>query len=309
MITIEIPERNKTLYLPENLAECDSSQYIDMAELIHRYNNKEILLNTFKIQAIYKLLNLQPTETKNQEHEEDKLSNIYMLTDAIDLFFEPVPDSDNVQIKLYHTNNHIPVLKPLWRTYYGPTDQFRNVKFGEYSDAINLYLEYEKTRDENLLYLILAIFYRKKKAFHFIKKLLSNYDGDVRKAYNESTVDQRAETLKILPIGFAYGFYLYLASFHKYITSAKIMLNGQEIDFSKLFEEPTEKVASSSLPGLGLKSIEYKIAESGVFGDSKQVRQTNMWEIYIRLYDITKAHEDERARMKEAEAKAKSKTQ
>ena len=305
MITINIPERNKTLYLPENLEECDTRQYIEMCALIYRYNKKEIDLETFKVQAIYQLLNLEPTETENKEHEEDKLSNIYMLTDAIDLFFEPDPESDNVQIKLYHTNNHIPKLKPLWRTYYGPTDQFRNVKIGEYSDAINLYLEYEQTRDENLLYLILAIFYRQKK--QIFKK--ASDDGDIREKYNEATVDERAKTLKILPIGYAYGFYLFLASFHKYITSAKIRLNGQEIDFSKLFEEPNEKVASSSLPGLGLKSIEYKIAESGVFGNAKKVRQTNMWEIYIRIYDITKAHEDERARMKEAEAKAKSKTQ
>ena len=31
---LEIPEKNLTLYLPENLGECDAKQYAEMAKLI-----------------------------------------------------------------------------------------------------------------------------------------------------------------------------------------------------------------------------------------------------------------------------------
>lgn len=305
MITIEIPERNHTLYLPEYLEECDASQYIDMSDLIHRYNSQKITYDDFKVQAIYKLLNLIPKDS-NEKATQEKLSNIYMLTDAVDNYFT-LKEGGEKSIKLTHTHNHLPKIKPLWRSYYGPTDFFKNIKFGEYSDAINLYLEYNQTKDESLLYTIMAIFYRKKQPFHFIKKHLKGYDGDVRESYNEISVDQRAKVLKVLPVGYAYGFYLFLASFHQYITQAKISINGETIDFSRLFDEPTEKTAKSDMPGLGLKSIEYKIAETGVFGDDQKVRNTSMWEIYIRLYDITKNYEDEKARIHQAKEEAKSK--
>jgi hypothetical protein len=74
-----------------------------------------------------------------------------------------------------------------------------------------------------------------------------------------------------------------------------------------LFQESKEKQVESKLPGLGLKSIEYQISESGVFGSNKEVRNTSLWEILIRLYDITKRDKDEKARQKAAEAEAKQK--
>lgn len=310
MITLEIPHTGTTLYLPEDLSECDPRQYADVCELIYRFNSGQIIYNTFKIQAVYKLLNLIPGKTElNEEEDLHKNANISQLADFIDGFFEPHPDNpQKTVIKQNYIHNHIPKIKPLWRTYYGPSDQFRNVSFGEYTDAVNLFSEYEKTKDDECLYLLMAIFYRKKRKFHRLRNLFK-YKADVREAYNEDTIEARAKIFKNQPIGLVYGFYLFMASFHKYLTNCVLQLNGKEINIGLLFQESSEKVTTSNMPGLGLKSIEYQISETNVFGTNKEVRETNLWEILIRLYDITKRDADEKARQKEAERKAKSKNQ
>lgn len=308
MITLEIPQTKSTLYLPEDLSECDSQQYEDLCELIFRFNSHKILFDTFKIQAIYKLLNLTPSKNKLSEEEDlNKNANIYQLSNLIDSFFEVNEKGEltNV-IKQNYINNHIPKIKPLWRTYYGPTDGFRNVSFGEYTDAINLLVDYEKNKDEESLRLLMAILYRKKRPFHAIRNLFK-YKSDKREAYNEDTVEMRAKTFSYLPIGQLYGFYLLVASFHKYLTNCVLYLNGTEINIGLLFQESSEKQVTSNLPGLGLKSIEYQISESAVFGNNKEVRETNLYEILIRLYDITKRDKDEKARQEAAERKAKTK--
>ena len=307
MITLDIPHTNKTFYLPEDLSECSNEQYPEVCELIYRFNTGKINYQTFRTQTLYKLLNLEPSLNLTPEQEEAKNANIAMLSVAIDGFFEENPTEGNHPIiKQEYTNNHIPYTQPLWVKYYGPTDNFKNISFGEYSDAINLYLEYENTKDEELLRLIMAIFYRKKRKFHSLKNL-SKHKQDVREAYNEDTIEHRAKIFKGVPMGQLYGFYLLLASFHKYLTNCTLHLNGKEINIGVLFQEPTEKQVESDLPGIGLKSIEYQISESGVFGNSQQVRKINLWEIFIRLYDITKRDQDERARQKAAEAEAKRK--
>ncbi|MFB9055079.1 hypothetical protein ACFFVB_18505 [Formosa undariae] len=310
MITLDIPERNLNMYLPECLAECDSEQYINMCNLIAKYNAHKIDLEAFKIKAVYKLLNLKPTKNITEAHEEEKNANIYALSQLIESYFETIEEdgAKEKRIKLNFIHNPIPTIAPLWCTFYGPSDAFKNVTEGEYSDALNFFMEFNKTKEPELLYFLMAVFYRKKRAFHWLKKRLPNYNGDVRERYNEHKIEDRVKEIKLLPDGYAYGFYLLFASFHEYLTNSEITLNGEQIRIGMLFDEPTEKQISSGMPGIGLKSIEYQISESGVFGSNTEVRETNLWEILIRLYDITKTHQDEKARAKAAEAKSKSKT-
>ncbi len=310
MITLDIPQANRTLYLPEDLSECDSDQYKEVCELIYQYNTGEIIYNTFRVQAFSKLLYIIPGKNQLTETEDlEKNSNISQHSELIDSFFEtPEKESDSKVIKQNYTNNHIPFVYPLWHKYFGPSDQFNNITFGEYTDAINLYIEYETTKDEEYLRLLMAIFYRKKRKFHWLRNWLFKYTADVRESYNEATIEARANTFKELTNGELYGFYLFLASFHKYLTNCELNLNGNPINIGMLFQESETKEVSSDLPGLGLKSIEYQLSESGVFGSNKEVRATNLWEILIRLYDITKRDKDEAARQEAAERKAKSKT-
>ncbi|MFV8268469.1 hypothetical protein ACNQGP_00855 [Flavobacterium sp. GT2N3] len=294
MHTIELPDAKIKRYIPSDLSECDQQQYIDMCELIFHFQNDAINYDEFRTHAVYKLMNMIPKtikELENQTEEQkaiqaEKFANIYMISELIDEFFDT--DDNGVKIiKQYYTNNPVPSFKPLMITYYGPADQFRDMTFGEYRDGLRLFHDFHATGDMHILTLLTALFYRPKKSFHCIKKRLASYDGNIRERYNSNTLDERAKGLKTVPIGFIYGFYLLFASFQKYLIDAKILWGGQEIDFSILFESSkTEESSNNDVPGIGMDSIAFSMAESGTFGNIKEVDNTNFWEIMVRMYDL-----------------------
>ena len=64
MRCIEIPELNKKLYIPHDLSECDKIQYMDMCELIFRFQAGELSYFDLRAQAVYKLLNMVQSKKK-----------------------------------------------------------------------------------------------------------------------------------------------------------------------------------------------------------------------------------------------------
>ena len=287
MHCIEFPDAKLKRYIPCDLSECDQPQYIDMCELIFDYQNGSISYDEFRTHAVYKLLNMKRKKSKNEFEDEQKFCNVYMISELIDSFFEENKEGEKT-IKQYYIHNPVPSFKPVWRTYYGPSDSFMNMTFGEYRDALRLFLDFHATGEANLLYLLSSIFYRPKKTFHFIRKRLVSYDGDIREPYKSHSLEKRADAFKSAPIGFIYGFFLLFASFQKYISSAKIMWGGQEIDFSILFDASNvnKEPSPNQVPGIGMDSIAFSMAESGAFGSMKEVDNTNFWQIMIRMYDL-----------------------
>jgi hypothetical protein len=285
MHTIEIPETKLKRYIPSDLSECDAQQYMDMCELIFHYQNDAISYDELRTHAAYKLMKMKPSKVVDQD--EEKFSNIYLISELIDDFFD-IDEKGLKVIKQYYIHNPVPSFKPLWKTYYGPSDSFMNMTFGEYTDALRLFHDFHATGDMEILKLLTALFYRPKKSFLFIKKRLVNYNGDIREPYNSHSLEARAKVLQHAPIGFVYGFYLLFASFQKYLIDAKIMWSGKEIDFSILFESsrPDEEPSSTETPGIGMDSIAFSIAESGAFGTIDEVRKADFWQIIVRMYDL-----------------------
>lgn len=286
MHTIEIPEAKIKRLFPSDLSECDKYQYIDMCGLIFDYQNGKITYNDLRVHAVYRLLDMKHRKAPFQEGEDEKHSNIYMLSELVDDFFEENENGQKI-IKQYYIHNPVPSFRPAWKTYYGPADSFINMTWGEYREALRLFNDFHATGEMEILYLLAAIFYRPKKSFHFIKKRMSNYDGDIREAYNGNILEKRAKALRYAPIGFIYGVYLLFASFQKHIVTAEIMWGGRELDLSILFDAPAEEATpSTSLPGIGMDSIAFAMAESGTFGNLTQVDKTNFWQIIVRMYEL-----------------------
>ena len=307
MRIIEIPDTKTKKYIPSDLSECDSQQYIDMCELILKYQNKDISYDELKVHAVYRLLNMVHSKNGKNNSEElamQKNCNIAMLADLIDAFFEEDENGRKV-IKQYYIHNPVPKFSPSFSTYYGPADSFMNMTFGEYSDGLRMFHDFPAIGDYNIIVTLAAIFYRPKKYFHFLKKRLPNYNGDIREPYNSQNLEARAKKLQLAPIGFTYGFYLLFASFLKYMTTAKIIWGGQEIDFSILYqnEEDSSEYLQNHIPGIGMDSIAFSMAESGAFGTLEDVRNTNFWQIMIRMYDSRRTYLEQKKTEKNASNK------
>lgn len=283
MNSIEIPELKIKRYIPSNLAECTSQQYIDMCELMLQLQSNIISFDDLKIQAVYKLLNMK---AKNQNKiDEDKITNVLLLGELVESFFE-TNEHDQKTIIQNYIHNPVPYYKPIYTTYYGPADQFTNITFGEYLDALRLFHQFNATGQIQNLYLLTAILYRKKKILHFIKKHLQSYDGDIRQKYNHNFVEKRAKIFSKFPIGFSYGTYLLFASFQKFISSAQVPWAGRTLDLSILFQtEQADNMDTIENDDIGMDAVMFTMAESGVFGSPTELKQTSLWLILVRLYD------------------------
>lgn len=291
MRLIEIPAIKFKKYVPEQLSECDFLQYIEISALIFKYQIGEITYEQFRILAFYKLLEMKPVNSEKIDLE--KQSNLYQFSQFIDLFFEENEAKENEAkkkvIKQYYIDNKIPSIRAGIFKHYGPSNEFNNVTFGEYIDGLEAFIDFNQTGEMIYLYRLLAIFYRKPKL------IKSSYD--IRRTYDANDVEKRTELFKHQYIGIVYGFYLYFASFQKYLTSVKIFVEGNEIDLSILYEQNSDDY-KSDIPGIGMKGVLFSMAESGVFGDQTETRNTSLWLVMIKMYDIVKRNADEKAAQK-----------
>lgn len=302
MITLEIPETNKRFYIPSDLSECDTRQYNELSMLIYQLQSGEINYEIFRVRAVYALLNMQPKESDSEAQELSKMANIYRISEFVDDFFEEGENNTKI-LKQYYVHNPIPRVRPLFRTYYGPSDDFANMEFGEYIDALHYFSEYHETGDVQFLYPLMAVLYRPSIFCYGVAKYFPNHNGDRRRVYNSNDLDARAKKFKGLYFGQVYGFFLLFASFQKYLCSAKIYWQGRELDLSILFNGNSESV-ESSVPGIGIKSTLYTLAESGVFGSIKELKRENFWEVILRMYDITKRDLDYKAQQESQKPKS-----
>lgn len=286
MHTVEIPEINKKINVPADLAECNAAQYINTCNLLYKMSSGEIDYETFKVQAIYFLMNMKLSKNQEEDNADVKFANLHLLSNLVDSFFEQ-DEEENQVIKQYYIHNPIEVVKANFTDYYGPSNEFNNVSFGEYVDALSFFYDYIETKNTNYLHLLFATFYREKNNTIFTSK---NFTKDKRVIYNPERVELLAEKFQHQNMGVVYGFFLLFTSFQKYLTNAKIYVQGKEIDLALLYLDfPTDKkTPESNLPGIGMKSLLYTIAESGIFGPLAEVRKASLWEILIRMYDIRK---------------------
>lgn len=267
-------------YFPENLSECDTRQYIEMCELIFRYQSNDIGFEEFKVHAVYKLLKMKPKHSPFGIDDDLKFSNIAFLAEFIPNFFDQI-DGQQV-IKQDYVNNPVPSIKIVTTRYFGPEDGFRDLTFGEYIDALRIFHDFHATGDKYLLYLIAAILYREKP---FFKRMVS----PIRQTYNADSLDSRAEKFKYAPFGFIYGVFLFFASFQKYLVGSSVLWGGQELDLSILFDaEKKEDSSNGNFPGIGMDSVAFTLAESGTFGTLDQVRSANFWVVIVRMYELRK---------------------
>ncbi len=294
MILLEIPETKRKIYLPENLAECDSNQYADASLLMFQFQQGKMSYEDFRIEMLYRLLNLKKGKSKlGVDQKEEMNSTIYMLSQRIDSFFEKDAD-DKMIIKQYYIKNHTPTIRDAFKKWYGPADEFNDITFGQYVDALNIYSLLEQKPNADLLYRLMAIFYHQK-----------------GRVYDPKKVEANATHFRYVHFGRVYGFFLLFASFQKYLFSAKVYYQGNELDLSILFEKDKEEekekeTVESKIPGIGMLSIAHQLAESQVYGPIQEVRKTDFWEIILRLYDIRKRDLDHQADRKRQDELAKA---
>lgn len=289
MHSIEIAEIGKRYWLPENLGECDRRQYLDISKLVLMYQMAEISLEEFRVLGLYALLNMVPEQSALENIQDEKWENIYILSELLNSFFT-IDEDGRMHLIQDYIHNPVKSVKYKLRTLYGPKDAFSDITYGQLEDGVGELQNFLKSGEIQSLVKLFAIFYK--------------FKGE---KYHQINLEQRVNFFDHLDIRYVYGFYLLFVSFFNFLTKeCVIAVDGKELDLTILFKSAENTETDTTQPeGLGMRSTSFQLAESGVFGTLKELREMDAMTVLIRMYDLViRAQREERERQ-EAEDKAK----
>lgn len=244
--------------LPSTWNELSRKQLIYVSRLF----NGKLNLFDFRVKALREFLSIKRQAFKRIDPED-----AHFLCETLDFLTKEVS----------LTRNIIPVIRTGLRKYYGTSDAMTNCTFGEFTLASSFLDEYQKTGSEDHLDQLIAILYRPKKMFWFIRKHLTDHQ-DPRVNFMNRSLKKRAcrmakidHCIKHSVLLFFTGILNSLTGLYPYVYRQKDETDNQENGWASLIisladgktdDKSLETVMNSNLYnvfiGLNKKAKEYQ---------------------------------------------------
>lgn len=286
MHTLEIPEIKFKAKFASCIDELTSSQFVYFCKLIAWFQVNQINESDFKLLMLVKLLKIRFNPAVYKKHPLSLLEscNLFQLQETLNSFFT------DKTLNLSFSRNLLPSLRVSFfkRKLHGPLPYLTNCSFFEYIEAQRHFIAFSKTEDYAELDKLIACLYRPAKYFHFIRKYLPNYDGDIRQKFNDNQVERRAKQIAKLPPEMRFGVYLFFKNCEENFQTGEMEINQNVISFRELFKKSDETDKTLNLGWVGLL---YSLAESCVFGNIKETANQNVYDVLLRVYQVIKDNE------------------
>ena len=203
-------------------------------------------------------------------HHTDDMNLVERLAGTLDWMWLVDDEEGCISLRFDSTRN----LLPRWEGLRGPASHGADLTFGEFrcaTAAMNLYTQDHQPGD---LLALVATLYRKPwkygKRDKFVQDELPRYMNDA----------------KNMPPWLQWGVYAWLAYFCDYLLRGDFVIDGQTVTFAPLFgRRDKDAPRPSSGQDLGLNSILYTVAESGVFGTADDTDRTPLLRVLLKLLD------------------------
>ncbi|NCA76933.1 MAG: hypothetical protein EOM90_11400 [Alphaproteobacteria bacterium] len=170
MNEVQIDDQHRSL--PSIWNELSRKQLIYVSRLF----NGKLNLFEFRVKVLQEFLSVKRKTFRRIEPED-----AYFLSETLDFLTKEV----NL------TRNVIPVIRTGLRKYYGPSDAMSNCTFGEFTLTSSVLDEYHKSGCEDHLDQLVAILYRPKKVFWFIRRHFTDHQ-DPRVRFMNRSLKRRA---------------------------------------------------------------------------------------------------------------------
>jgi hypothetical protein len=181
----------KSYFMPSEWNELTKKQVL----FISRLFQGQLTMVDFKLRALFDFLSVKPKVIK-RIHPEDA----YFLCESLDFLFKEVS----------LTKNLLPVLRTGRRKFLGPSDAMMNCTFGEFTMASSLLDSFLKTKEQKYLDEMVAVFYRPRKWFWFIRKDYSD-NQDPRKKFVNRSLKRRCQIIASLKYEVKYSIFLFFS--------------------------------------------------------------------------------------------------
>lgn len=158
----------------------------------------------------------------------------------------------------------------------GPVSYGGDISFGEFRYLLMLYNALAENDDVYALDRMAGVLYRtvdKKTGRHVLFNANTNY----------------GELGKRLPEWLKYYAYLWFTAFVRYLMAGDFIIDGNTVNFAKIFAGEKETPSDNFI---GMNSILFSVAESHVFGAAKEVDETQLFRILMKLVDDSNKAEE-----------------
>lgn len=178
-------------------------------------------------------------------------------------------------------------LLPKWRRFRGPKSHGADMSFGEFRHALTYCNAYTKEHQPQMLTALCGVLYRKTGD----SKL-----GQYREPFNANLVSLYANRVYAMPDYLKWGVYAWFSYFCRFLTEGTFIIDGNEVCFAPIFGRA--KGEGNADHSLGLNSILFSVAESGVFGSVKETDDAPLLRVLLKLLDDHNKAEALRKEMK-----------
>ncbi len=166
-------------------------------------------------------------------------------------------------------------LLPCWQDLHGPASHGADLTFGEFRAATTAMMEYEHRKEDVSLLALTAILYR---------PAFKQNGCTFREPYQEKYLPHYMKLASEMPKPVQWGVYAWFSSFCRYLYTGVFIIDGLEISFAPLFEKSgKQETDSTASQNLGLSSILYSVAESGIFGTVNDTESTTLLRVMMKL--------------------------
>ena len=201
----------------------------------------------------------------------DAMLLVAMVADTLEWMWLVDDEAGCISLRFDTTRNLLPEYKGL----RGPQSHGGDLTFGEFraaTAAMNLYTEDHLPSD---LLALVAVLYRfpdpaTGKRAPFDPDDLPTLMRDVQ---------------RVMPDWLQWGVYAWFARFCEYLLTGEFIIDGQTVTFAPVFGRRDKDGERPSGQDLGLNSILYTVAESGVFGTATETDRTPLLRVLLKLLD------------------------
>lgn len=286
MTTIEIFERGITRTIPSSWEEMTDKQVCFVIKTHDECIRKRLSPLAFSVRVLYHLLGIRYDwrnmlwEVMHPKKAELRNANIYMLCDKClgFLFAE-----DSMQLAFSRTDNPLPIARAgrFSKQLIGPANMLQNLSFGEFRHAATAMNAFFKSKRIEDLDESIAFLYR-------VRANRPNRCGRQVATIDNNTFGRDVRRVARLPLWQKNLIMLWFASCLNYLQTGTIIIDGEEIDMSRLFSSGDEH--SSESAAFAWNDLLIQIAREQTIGNIERVDEEPLFTILHLLWHNHKEH-------------------
>ena len=196
---------------------------------------------------------------------------VHELSETLDWMWLVDEEEGCVSLNFHSTKN----LLPKYKWLAGPASHGANLTFGEFRAATAAMNLYTQDHLESDLLALAAVLYRRPDRRTGRR---TTFDPD-------DLPELMRDVQQVMPQWLQWGVYAWFASFCEYLLTGTFVIDGNEVCFAPVFGRREKDAPRSSAQDLGLNSILYTVAESGVFGTADDTDRALLLRVLLKLLD------------------------